>query len=75
MALLVTDGKIMQSIENAGLLQLPYGESHNYKKEGGVRWEFWKEPLKGTKIPSCGHDMEFVSPLRGTKLRVLIKQN
>ena len=37
-----------------------------YKKDGGARRTFWKEPLRGPKILFCGHGLKFCSPLRDT---------
>ena len=53
----------------------------NFKKIGvamppGIgAGKFWKEPLRGTKILSCGRGMKIFSPPRGTKVWVLIRQN
>ena len=42
------------------------GGSSRIKRAEAARWEFLKEPLRGTKIPFYGRGLKCFSPLRGT---------
>ena len=44
---------------------LSLGGGLPFKKDGGACWNFWKEPLRGTKILFCWHGLKCFSPLRG----------